>query len=128
MRNFKFLKPQLLIHQMFGEDLGYVANLEQLDRVMEITVHIIRFNILPTHEFDKATLMIPLMFRLYRDKEQIYTYKHIANKVREIDMHMEHAETKRAIADIVTEAFMTVDVEAELVQYLYNKLNWYEGF
>ena len=88
MRRFKFLTQQLLIHQMFGDDLGYVANLEQLDRVMEITVFIIRYSILPTHEFDKATLMIPLMFRLYRDKEQIYTYKHIANKIREIVLVM----------------------------------------
>ena len=43
-------------------------------------------------------------------------------------MCIEHNETARAMAKIVAEAFMTVDVEAELIQYLQDKLNWYEGF
>ena len=81
-----------------------------------------------TGGINPETLIIPLMFRLYRDKTQTYGYTQIVGKIRQIIMCVNHDETHLHVAKLVSEAWMSVDIEMETLLYLYHKLNWYEGF
>ena len=130
MKKFKFLSEQLFVHSLFGKDLGYVANLNQLNNVMIITKHIMQLrnyaDPADQYELDILLIIFPLMFRLYRDKNNAYRMKHVVEKIREIELCIESDETKRYISNIVSDAYFTIDVEAEMVQYIYDKLNWEE--
>ena len=86
LSKFKFLAPeQLMVHQIFGDDLGEVANLNQLDRVIRITAYFLRAHGIENwNEINFEQIIFPLMFRLYRDKNNTYRYKHVVEKIREI--------------------------------------------
>ena len=130
MNKFKFLTEELFIHSLFGKDLGYVANLRQLNNVMIITKHIMQLRNYQEpadqYELDILLIIFPLMFRLFRDKNYPYGYQYVVDKIRAIETCIESDEIKRFVSNTLAEAFTTVDVEAEMVQYIYNKLNWVE--
>jgi hypothetical protein len=93
--------------------------------VLDITYKYIQDNNLMDNDRVKNMLII-IMTKLYRDKYNSYSDYDIRRKIDEVMLYMYSVSIRRMVQEIQTNAFMTVDIEAETNHIIYEHCKWEE--
>lgn len=120
MKEFKFFKQNLFIHQIFGDNLHDVANITELDRVIRFTFDYIQPR---NHYHDKSIWINVIMFKLFADKHNTYSDEQIIQKIKKIKMFLCHNKLKQYVNNMVP---IGGDVEREMVDHIHARLKWDE--
>ena len=84
--------------------------------------YILDNNLLPNDRL--CNMLFILIRRLYGNKHNYYDFNHIQNKIEQIANIIQSPATRNLVDDFVTST--TIDIEAEIAQIVYNRLNWDE--
>jgi hypothetical protein len=122
MKEFKLLKQNLFIHQIFGYDLGNVGNLKELNRVIRITIDYME----PRAHYRSISVdIMAIIFILFVNKHNRYSDVEIIQKINDIEMWLNRENLVNHIAQFVPE---NTDIQAEIGWFIRETLNWDEGF
>ena len=126
MTNFKFFIGGT--NRINWEQTGLLAgaaNIQQLWKVLDVTYKYIIDNLLANQSSHRDMLLI-IMARLFREKNNFYNDYAIRMKIEEILAMMDTTSIRNIIQDIQTNAYTSVDAEAELTHIIFERCNWEE--
>ena len=126
MTNFKFFNGGT--NKINWEQTGLLAgaaNIQQLWKVLDVTYKYIIDNILANQSSHRDMLLI-IMARLFREKNNFYDDYAIRMKIEQILTIMDSASIRNIIYDIQTNAYTSIDAEAELTQIIFERCKWEE--
>lgn len=128
IKDFKFFRSndRRINWQLTGL-LDDATNVPLMIGVLDITYKYIEDNNLMDNDRIKSMLII-VMYKLYRDKYNSYSDYDIRGKIDEIATYMNSVEVRRIVQEIQANAFMTVDLEAETREIIYEHCKWEEGY
>ena len=126
IKDFKFLKggKKKIDWELTGllvdaYDPIYLSSV--LDKTYEYII-----NSDPTFLEPQYSMLLIIMTKLFRDKLTSYRLNFIDYKINEVVEMMRSDEISGYISDLQHNAWTGVDVEAELVQIIYERCNWVE--
>jgi hypothetical protein len=122
IKEFKFFRPnETRINWQLTGLLDDATNVPLLIDVLDITHKYLVDNNL----MDKSIVLI-IMTRLYRDKYNSYSDYGIRGKIDEVMIHMDSVTIRRYIQELAAGAWMSIDVEAEICNIIYEQCKWDE--
>jgi len=125
--NFKFFSPnETRINWQLTGLLDDATNVLLLIGVLDITYKYIQDNNLIDNNSVNNMLII-IMTKLYRDKYNSYSDYDIRGKIDEVMIHMDSVSIRRIIQELEAGSWMSIDVEAEAEQIIYERCKWDEN-
>jgi hypothetical protein len=122
IKDFKFFRAnETRINWQLTGLLDDATNVPLLIGVLDITHKYLVDNNL----MDKSIVLI-IMTKLYRDKYNSYSDYDIRGKIDEVITYMNSVAVRRMVQEIQSNAFMTVDIEAETNHIIYERCKWEE--
>lgn len=121
---FKFLRDNYIVDWRQTGLLDECNDEQLMIRVFNITRDYIMDNDLIENEI--VVIIFPIIRRLYHNKRLSYTDEQISQNVSEIMEFLNSDDLRRGVRSILADAFMTVDVEAEITQLVTEHFNWNE--
>jgi hypothetical protein len=127
IKEFKFFRSnETRINWQLTGLLDDATNVPLLIGVLDITWKYILDNNLMDNDRVKNMLII-IMTKLYRDKYlRSYSDYNIRGKIDEVITYMNSVAVRRMVREIQLNAFMTVDIEAETREIIYERCKWDE--
>ena len=105
--------------------LDDATNVPLLIGVLDITWKYIQDNNLMNNDSVKNMLII-IMTKLYRDKYNSYSDYDIRGKIDEVVVHTNSVTITRYIQELEAGAWMSIDIEAEIRNIIYEHCKWEE--
>lgn len=127
MRHFKFFNGKKTLDWQRTGLLEGATNIDLLVNALDLTYDYIIENILRVRVDNRAEYMLPIMVRLFRNKNNFYSNEEIINKVNEVFNLMGDPSITRLIQEIMDNAWNGVDVEAEMCAIITERTNWIES-
>lgn len=127
MRHFKFFNGKKTLDWQRTGLLESATNIDLLVNALDLTYDYIIENILRVRVDNRAEYMLPIMVRLFRNKNNFYSNEEIINKVNEVFNLMGDPSITRLIQEIMDNAWNGVDVEAEMCAIITERTNWIES-
>jgi len=133
VRHFKFFNGKKTLDWQRTGLLEGATNIDLLVNALDLTYDYIIENILRVRVDNRAEYMIPIMYmlpimvRLFRNKNNFYSNEEIINKVNEVFNLMGDPSITRLIQEIMDNAWNGVDVEAEMCAIITERTNWIES-
>jgi len=133
VRHFKFFNGKKTLDWQRTGLLEGATNIDLLVNALDLTYDYIMENILRVRVDNRAEYMIPIMYmlpimvRLFRNKNNFYSNEEIINKVNEVFNLMGDPSITRLIQEIMDNAWNGVDVEAEMCAIITERTNWIES-
>lgn len=127
MRHFKFFNGKKTLDWQRTGLLEGATNIDLLVNALDLTYDYIMENILRVRVDNRAEYMLPIMVRLFRNKNNFYSNEEIINKVNEVFNLMGDPSITRLIQEIMDNAWNGVDVEAEMCAIITERTNWIES-
>ena len=126
VKDFKFFRSnETRINWQLTGLLDGATNVPLLIGVLDITYKYIQDNNLMDNDRVKNILII-VMTKLYRDKYNSYSDYDIRRKIDEVAVHTNSVTIRRYIQELAAGAWMSIDVEAEAEQIIYERCKWDE--
>ena len=127
IRDFKFFRPnETRINWQLTGLLDDATNVPLLIGVLDITYKYIQDNNLMNNDRVKNMLII-VITKLYRDKYNSYSDYDIRGKIDEVATYLNSVEVRRTLQELQAGAWMSIDVEAETQQIIYERCKWEEN-
>lgn len=127
MKSFKFFRAnETRINWQLTGLLDDATNVPLLIDVLDITWKYIVDNNLMENDSVKNMLII-VMTKLYRDKYNSYRDYEIRGKMYQVATYFNSVEVRRIIQELQAGAWMSIDVEAETQQIIYEREKWDEN-
>jgi hypothetical protein len=124
---FKFFRPyETRINWQLTGLLDDATNVPLLIGVLDITYKYIQDNNL-MHNDRVRDILIIVMSKLYRDKYNSYSDYDIRGKIDEVATYLNSVEVRRTLQELQAGAWMSIDVEAETQQIIYERCKWDEN-
>ena len=124
IKDFKFFRDnETKINWQLTGLLDGATNVPLLIGVLDITYKYIQDNNL--NDTVKDMLLI-IMTKLYRDKYNSYSDYDIRRKIDEVAVHTNSVTIRRYIQELAAGAWMSIDVEAEINNIIYERCKWEE--
>jgi len=127
VRHFKFFNGKKTLDWQRTGLLEGATNIDLLVNALDLTYDYIMENILRVRVDNRAEYMLPIMVRLFRNKNNFYSNEEIINKVNEVFNLMGDPSITRLIQEIMDNAWNGVDVEAEMCAIITERTNWIES-
>jgi len=127
VRHFKFFNGKKTLDWQRTGLLEGATNIDLLVNALDLTYDYIIENILRVRVDNRAEYMLPIMVRLFRNKNNFYSNEEIINKVNEVFNLMGDPSITRLIQEIMDNAWNGVDVEAEMCAIITERTNWIES-
>jgi len=127
VRHFKFFNGKKTLDWQRTGLLESATNIDLLVNALDLTYDYIIENILRVRVDNRAEYMLPIMVRLFRNKNNFYSNEEIINKVNEVFNLMGDPSITRLIQEIMDNAWNGVDVEAEMCAIITERTNWIES-
>ena len=126
IKDFKFFRSnETRINWQLTGLLDDATNVPLLIGVLDITWKYILDNNLMDNDRVKNMLII-IMTKLYRDKYNSYSDYDIRGKIDQVATYMNSVEVRRYIQELEAGAWMSIDVEAEINNIIYERCKWDE--
>ena len=126
IRDFKFFRNnETRINWQLTGLLDDATNVPLLIGVLDITWKYIQDNNLMANDRVKNMLII-VMTKLYRDKYNSYSDYDIRAKIDQVATYLNSVEVRRTLQELQAGAWMSIDVEAETQQIIYEREKWDE--
>ncbi len=126
IKEFKFFRSNITkINWQLTGLLDDATNVPLLIGVLDITYKYIQDNNLIDNNRVNNMLII-IMTKLYRDKYNSYSDYDIRGKIDEVMIHMDSVTIRRYIQELAAGAWMSIDVEAEINNIIYEQCKWDE--
>ena len=126
IKDFKFFRAnETRINWQLTGLLDDATNVPLLIGVLDITWKYIQDNNLMENDSVKNMLII-VMTKLYRDKYNSYSDYDIRGKIDEVATYLNSVEVRRTLQELQAGAWMSIDVEAETQQIIYEREKWDE--
>jgi hypothetical protein len=126
IKDFKFFRSnETRINWQLTGLLDDATNVPLLIGVLDITYKYIQDNNLIDNNRVNNMLII-IMTKLYRDKYNSYSDYDIRGKIDEVMIHMDSVSIRRIIQELEAGSWMSIDVEAETEQIIYERCKWDE--
>jgi len=127
IKDFKFFRPyETRINWQLTGLLDDATNVPLLIGVLDITYKYIQDNNL-MHNDRVRDILIIVMSKLYRDKYNSYSDYDIRGKIDEVATYLNSVEVRRTLQELQAGAWMSIDVEAETQQIIYERCKWDEN-
>ena len=127
IRDFKFFRNnETRINWQLTGLLDDATNVPLLIGVLDITYKYIQDNNLMDNDRVKNMLII-VMTKLYRDKYNSYSDYDIRGKIDQVATYLNSVEVRRTLQELQAGAWMSIDVEAETQQIIYERCKWDEN-
>ena len=127
MKSFKFFRPnETRINWQLTGLLDDATNVPLLIGVLDITYKYIQDNNLMENDRVRDILII-VMSKLYRDKYNSYSDYDIRAKIDQVATYLNSVEVRRTLQELQAGAWMSIDVEAETQQIIYERCKWDEN-
>lgn len=127
IKDFKFFRPnETRINWQLTGLLDDATNVPLLIGVLDITYKYIVDNNLMDNDRIKNMLII-VMYKLYRDKYNSYSDYNIRGKIDQVATYLNGVAVRRIIQEIESNAWVSVDIEAETQQITYEHCKWDEN-
>ena len=127
IKDFKFFRPnETRINWQLTGLLDDATNVPLLIGVLDITYKYIQDNNLMENDRVRDILII-VMSKLYRDKYNSYSDYDIRGKIDEVATYLNSVEVRRTLQELQAGAWMSIDVEAETQQIIYERCKWDEN-
>jgi hypothetical protein len=127
VKHFKFFNGKKTLDWQRTGLLEGATNVELLVNALDLTYDYIMENILRVRVDNCAEYMLPIMVRLFRNKNNFYSNEEIINKVNEVFNLMGDPSITRLIQEIMDNAWYGVYVEAEMCAIIAERTNWIEN-
>lgn len=124
MKSFKFLRENFIVDWRQTGLLDECDDEQLMIRVFNITRDYMLDNNLI--ENNMIVMIFPIMRRLFHNKRSTYMDEEIAENLSEIMDFLNSDELRMSVNKILADAFMTVDIEAEIVNLITEHFNWNE--
>jgi hypothetical protein len=126
MKDFKFFRSNdTRINWRLTGLLDDATNVPLLIGVLDITWKYIQDNNLMENDRVKNMLIL-VMTKLYRDKYNSYSDYDIRGKIDQVATYLNSVEVRRTLQELQAGAWMSIDVEAETQQIIYEREKWDE--
>ena len=126
IKDFKFFRAnETRINWQLTGLLDDATNVPLLIGVLDITWKYIQDNNLMENDRVKNMLII-VMTKLYRDKYNSYSDYDIRGKIDQVATYLNSVEVRRTLQELQAGAWMSIDVEAETQQIIYEREKWDE--
>jgi hypothetical protein len=126
IKDFKFFRAnETRINWQLTGLLDDATNVPLLIGVLDITYKYIQDNNLMENDRVRDILII-VMTKLYRDKYNSYSDYDIRGKIDEVATYLNSVEVRRTLQELQAGAWMSIDVEAETQQIIYERCKWDE--
>ena len=126
IKDFKFFRAnETRINWQLTGLLDDATNVPLLIGVLDITYKYIQDNNLMNNDRVKNMLII-VMTKLYRDKYNSYSDYDIRGKIDQVATYLNSVEVRRTLQELQAGAWMSIDVEAETQQIIYERCKWDE--
>ena len=126
IKDFKFFRAnETRINWQLTGLLDDATNVPLLIGVLDITYKYIQDNNLMDNDRVKNMLII-VMTKLYRDKYNSYSDYDIRAKIDQVATYLNSVEVRRTLQELQAGAWMSIDVEAETQQIIYEREKWDE--
>ena len=126
IRDFKFFRNnETRINWQLTGLLDDATNVPLLIGVLDITYKYIQDNNLMDNDRVKNMLII-VMTKLYRDKYNSYSDYDIRAKIDQVATYFNSVAVRRTLQELQAGAWMSIDVEAETQQIIYEREKWDE--
>jgi hypothetical protein len=126
IKDFKFFRDnETRINWQLTGLLDDATNVPLLIGVLDITWKYIVDNNLMDNDRVKNILII-VMTKLFRDKYNSYSDYDIRRKIDEVAVHTNTVTIRRYIQELEAGAWMSIDVEAEINNIIYEHCKWDE--
>ena len=126
IKDFKFFRAnETRINWQLTGLLDDATNVPLLIGVLDITWKYIQDNNLMENDSVKNMLII-VMTKLYRDKYNSYSDYDIRAKIDQVATYFNSVAVRRIIQELQAGAWMSIDVEAETQQIIYEREKWDE--
>ena len=126
IKDFKFFRAnETRINWQLTGLLDDATNVPLLIGVLDITYKYIQDNNLMDNDRVKNMLII-VMTKLYRDKYNSYSDYDIRAKIDQVATYFNSVEVRRTLQELQAGAWMSIDVEAETQQIIYEREKWDE--
>jgi hypothetical protein len=126
IKDFKFFRAnETRINWQLTGLLDDATNVPLLIGVLDITWKYIQDNNLMENDRVKNMLII-VMTKLYRDKYNSYSDYDIRAKIDQVATYFNSVEVRRTLQELQAGAWMSIDVEAETQQIIYEREKWDE--
>jgi hypothetical protein len=122
MQSFKFFKNNTSDWRSTGL-LDECDNEPLLIKVLDITRNYLRDNNLLNGDY---VLIFPIVRRIWYNKSMNYSDEEIENNVIEYVEYLGSEELRSLMIKLLADAFMSVDIEAEIVNVVSDYFNWNE--
>lgn len=112
---------------MDWEQTGLLTMVDDRDlmiRALNIARHLIIINDL--ENMNVVNMIFPIIYRIYNNKRLEYSDAELENNVQEYFEYLNSEELRIMVDDLLSHAYTTVDVEAEVVQIVSEYFNWNE--
>ena len=127
IKDFKFFRAnETRINWQLTGLLDDATNVPLLIGVLDITWKYIQDNNLMENDRVKNMLII-VMVKLYRDKYNSYSDYDIRGKIDQVATYFNSVEVRRTLQELQAGAWMSIDVEAETQQIIYERCKWDEN-
>ena len=126
IKDFKFFRSNdTRINWQLTGLLDDATNVPLLIGVLDITYKYIQDNNLMENDRVRDILII-VMSKLYRDKYNSYSDYDIRAKIDQVATYLNSVEVRRTLQELQAGAWMSIDVEAETQQIIYERCKWDE--
>ena len=128
IKDFKFFRAnETRINWQLTGLLDDATNVPLLIGVLDITWKYIQDNNLMENDRVKNMLIL-VMTKLYRDKYNSYSDYDIRGKIDQAATYLNSVEVRRILQELEAGAWMSIDVEAETQQIIYERCKWDEDY
>jgi hypothetical protein len=124
--NFKFLTNSIKENWRKTGLLDHCTNEGQMLRILEITRNYMINTQDNIHNPVLFNIILPIMYGLFHNKRETYLNGQITSKLQEILRYLHSDTVAEYINDIHTNAWTTVDIEAEIVHLTIELYDWNE--
>ena len=126
IKDFKFFRDnETRINWQLTGLLDDATNVPLLIGVLDITYKYIQDNNLMENDSVKNMLII-VMTKLYRDKYNSYSDYDIRAKIDQVATYLNSVAVRRIVQELQASAWMSIDIEAETQQIIYELCKWDE--
>ena len=126
IKDFKFFRAnETRINWQLTGLLDDATNVPLLIGVLDITYKYIQDNNLMENDRVRDMLII-VMYKLYRDKYNSYSDYDIRGKIDQVATYFNSVAVRIIIQELQAGAWMSIDVEAETQQIIYEREKWDE--
>ena len=126
IKDFKFFRAnETRINWQLTGLLDDATNVPLLIGVLDITYKYIQDNNLMENDSVKNMLII-VMTKLYRDKYNSYSDYDIRAKIDQVATYLNSVAVRRIVQELQASAWMSIDIEAETQQIIYELCKWDE--